>query len=153
MAIAVNSDSRAQYARAGFSLLEIMIAVMILGLVAGLVGPKVMQFLEDSKIRAAQTTLKIFRNSIDLYRADINQLPTKLKDLIKKPAGDVAKKWKHAYLDKDEEPDDPWGVKYHYKVTPGASNNKPYELWSWGGIEGKSEPKEKRISVWDEKNK
>jgi len=151
MAIAVNNNTRIKYARAGFSLMEIMIAVMILGLVAGLVGPRVMQFLEDSRIRAAQTTLKTFKNAIDMYRLDVQQLPTKLKDLIKKPAGDSAKKWKHAYLDKDEEPDDPWGVKYHYKVTSGAS--KPYELWSWGGEEGKSEPKEKRISVWDEKNK
>jgi len=129
--------------------MEIMIAVMILGLVAGLVGPRVMQFLEDSKIRAAQSTVQVFKKAITLYQEDISQLPTKLKDLIKKPAGEAGARWKHSYLDKEEEPEDPWGFKYHYKLTPGGKH--PYELWSWGGIDGKSTPKENRIDVWDEK--
>lgn len=149
MAITVNNDSRVKYARAGFSLMEIMIAVMILGLVAGLVAPKFMQFLEDSRISAAKSTTKTLKNAIMMYQSDTHQYPTKLKDLIKKPAGDAAKRWKHAYLDAEEEPEDPWGNKFYYKVTTGAKH--PYELRSWGSGEGKSTPKEQWIDVWDEK--
>ena len=149
MAITVNSDAQVKYARAGFSLMEIMIAVMILGLVAGLVGPRVMQFLEDSRIRAAKATLLTFKDAITMYQLDVHQLPTKLKDLIKKPAGEAAKRWKHSYLNKEEEPEDPWGNKYSYKLTAGGKH--PYELMSYGSADGKSTPKEQWISVWDEK--
>jgi general secretion pathway protein G len=149
MAITINSDAQIKYARAGFPLMEIMIAAMILGLLAGLVGPKVLQYLENSKVTAAKTTVKTLKSAITMYQTNVNQLPVKIKDLIKKPAGDAAKRWQGPYLDKEEEPEDPWGYKYQYKVTTGGKH--PYELFSWGSSDGKSTPKEKRIDVWDEK--
>lgn len=141
--------SYTKYARAGFSLMEIMIAVMILGLVAGLVGPKVYQFLENAKITSVKSTLKTFKNAIQMYKGDIGVLPSKLKDLVQKPKDERAsKKWKHAYLDKDEIPEDSWGNNYSYKITEGSGKH-PYELLSYGP-NGKGSPKEEWINVWNE---
>lgn len=149
MTITERNCSRLRHVRVGFSLMEIMIAVMILGLVAGLVGPKVFQFLENSKKTGAVTELKTFKSSIAMYREAVGQLPGTLKDLQKKPKDErAAKRWQGPYVDKEGEIEDPWSNKYSYKITEGGKH--PYELLSYGP-NGKGSPKEEWISVWDEK--
>ncbi len=138
-----------KHARSGFSLLEIMIAVMILGLVMGLVGPKVFQILENSQKTGAKSELKAFKNAIATYKLNVGTYPAKLNDLINKPKNDerAAKRWQGPYLDKEKLPEDPWGTKYHYKLNQEGAKH-PYELLSYGP-EGKGH-KEGYISVWDE---
>jgi len=138
-----------RYARAGFSLMEIMIAVMILGLVAGLVGPKVFQMLDNAKKTTARTEMKSFKDAIMMYKTHTGVLPQKLMDLGKRPKDERAsKKWQGPYVEIEEAPEDPWSNKYSYKVNPEGSK-KPYELLSYGP-NGKGSPKEEWISVWDE---
>jgi general secretion pathway protein G len=135
------------HVRAGFSLMEIMIAVMILGLVAALVGPKVFQMLDNAKKTSAASEIKTIKGQIALYKTNMGSYPQKLKDLVDMPKNDerAKKKWQGPYLDKL--PEDPWGAKYHYKVNAEGAK-KPYELLSYGP-EGKGH-KDGYIDVWSE---
>lgn len=144
------ADERAgRYARAGFSLMEIMIAVMILGIVAGLVGPRVFQALENAKKTTARTELKVFKDAITMYKSNTGSFPQKLADLTQRPKDErISKKWQGPYLEKEKIGEDPWGNKHSYKVNPEGSK-RPYELFSYGP-NGKGSPKEEWISVWDE---
>src|SRR5436190_12286180 len=107
--------------RAGFTLMEIMIAVMILGLVAAMVGPAAMNAYRNAQKRTAKSTVKSFKDAISMYQMHVGQLPQSLKDLIKKPRDErAAKKWEGPYIEKDEVPEDPWGNPFVYKLSPGA---------------------------------
>lgn len=135
--------------RAGFSLMEIMIAITILGLIMAMVGPALQNTLKKAKKRTATSTMRGFKDAISSYQMDVGQLPQSLKDLIVQPRDEKAKKkWEGKYIDKEEIPEDPWGENFIYKV--GASGGKhPYELYS-RGPSGAEAPKEEWISVWDE---
>jgi len=140
--------TQSRYARAGFSLMEIMIAVMILGLVAAMVGPAAMNAYKNAQKRTAKATMRSFKDAIGMYQMHVGQLPQTLKDLIKKPRDERAsKKWEGPYIEKEELPEDPWNSPFVYKLTPGAGH--PYELYS-RGPNGADAPKEEWISVWDE---
>ena len=91
MAITAQNNERVRYARAGFSLMEIMIAVMILGLVMAMVGPALNNAYKKSQKRTAAVTVRSFKNAIAEYQRETHQLPAKLKDLIKKPTKNVLK--------------------------------------------------------------
>ena len=136
-------------ARAGFSLMEIMIAVTILGLVMAMVAPALQNTLKKGKIRTAKSSLKGFQHGIEEYQMEVGQLPQTLKDLIKMPRDEKAKKkWEGPYLKKtDEIQEDPWSENFVYKLTPGSKH--PYELYSRGPNRADA-PKEEWISVWDE---
>lgn len=143
-----NKDTGARYVRAGFSLMEIMIAVMILGLIMAMVGPAMNNAYKKSQKRTAKVTLNSFKIGIGEYQRETHQLPTKLKDLVKKPNG--VKDWDGAYVEKEEIPQDPWGQDFKYKLTPNTKH--PYELYSWGP-NGQGSPKDEWISVWEEASK
>lgn len=146
--IAMEKEKR--YARPGFTLMEILIAVMILGLLSALVGPAVMNIYKNQQKRAAKSTLQGFKKGIQMYQMHVGAFPTTLKDLIKKPKDERAmKKWEGPYVGEDltEVPEDPWGEKFAYKLTQGGKH--PYELYSYGP-NGKGSPKEEHIDVWNE---
>jgi general secretion pathway protein G len=151
MVTMAHTDERAmRYARAGFSLMEIMIAVMILGLIMGLVGPKVFQMLDNAKITTARSEIKSFKDGITMYKENTGVYPQKLIELGKRPKDEkIAKRWKGPYVELEEAPEDPWVNKYYYKVNSEGSKH-PYELLSYGP-NGKGSPKEEHISVWDAK--
>lgn len=138
-----------QYARAGFSLMEIMIALVIIGMIAAAATPALLNMLAKGKIRTTQSSLRVFKDAISQYQMDIGQLPQSLKDLIKRPRDErAAKKWINSYLaNENEVPEDPYGEPFVYKLTPGAKH--PYELYSRGTNKTEA-PKEEWISVWDE---
>ncbi len=148
MTTMAQKDTRARYARPGFSLMEIMIAVMILGLVMGMVVPALNNAYKKSQKRTAAASLRGFKSAIAEYQRETHQLPAKLKDLIKKPANVTG--WEGPYIEKDEVPVDPWGQDFKYKITQGAKH--PYELYSWGP-NGQGAPKDEWISVWEEASK
>jgi general secretion pathway protein G len=140
--------TRARYVRSGFSLMEIMIAITILGLVMTMVIPAITNQLRKAQKRTAVASLKGFKSAIAEYHRETGQYPSKLRDLIKKPAN--VKDWDGPYLEKEEIPQDPWKHEFKYKVTPGAKH--PYELHSWGPNDQGS-PKDEWISVWEEPSK
>ncbi|AGA33583.1 General secretion pathway protein G [Thioalkalivibrio nitratireducens DSM 14787] len=120
----------------GFTLIELLVVLVILGLLAGLVGPQVMRYLGESKTRAAQVQIQELSSALDLYRLDVGSYPTTeqgLSALVREPSG--AQRWNGPYLRKREVPEDPWGNAYRYRF-PGQHG--AFDLWSYGadGREG-----------------
>ena len=105
----------------GFTLIEIMVVVVIMGILAALVVPKLMGRADDARIMAAKQDISTIQQSLKLYKLDNQRYPTTeqgLAALITKPSnGPVANGWKTGgYLDKL--PKDPWGNSYQY-LSPG----------------------------------
>lgn len=117
----------------GFTLLEMLVVLMIIGLIAGLVGPRLFTKVDQSKITAAETQIKILRSALENVRLDIGRYPTQeegLSLLAKAPADPVvASRWRGPYLS-DELPLDPWNNPYQYAL--GGANGQPFALYSWG---------------------
>lgn len=113
----------------GFSLIELLIVMVILGLLAALVGPRMFGKVDKSKQKAAKTQIALFETSLDMYRLDIGKYPTTeqgLKALRSKP--DDVENWEGPYIPKDI-PLDPWGHEYLYK-SPG--DNGDYDIVCMG---------------------
>jgi general secretion pathway protein G len=114
----------------GFTLVELLVVLAILGLLAGLVGPQVMKFLGGSKTKTAGLQIHDLGATLDLYRLEIGNYPSTdqgLEALVKQP-GNIPS-WNGPYLKKNDVPKDPWGNEYHYRA-PGE--NGPFEIWSLG---------------------
>lgn len=133
--------------QSGFSLIEILIAVAILAIVAGTVGPYLFGQLQKSRISTAKASLRSIQSQLDLFNADCGAYPESLKDLVRRPVNEeLAKNWVVPYIKDEKKLNDPWGNRYQYQLTPDQEN--PYELYSYGP-KGKSTPKAERISVWN----
>lgn len=121
----------------GFTLIEIMVVVVIIGILAAIIGPNIFGKDEQARVTAAKTNLQGIRNALDLYKLDNFRYPTTdqgLEALVKQPAD--AKNWPQGgYLRSTEVPVDPWGNPYVY-ISPGT--DMPYDLVSLGadGKEG-----------------
>lgn len=122
--------------RQGFSLLELLVVLALLGLLAGFAVPRVLQYLGSAKSETANSQIASLRSALDLYRLENGRYPTQaegLKALVEKPAGAVA--WNGPYIDKETGILDPWGKAYVYR--PSAQDGS-YALYSLGadGQEG-----------------
>jgi general secretion pathway protein G len=117
----------------GFTLLEMLVVLMIIGLIAGLVGPRLFSKVDQSKITAAETQIKVLRSAIENIRLDIGRYPTAEEglSLLTKPPADpaLAARWRGPYLD-DALPVDPWTNPYQYAL--GGANGQPFALYSFG---------------------
>ncbi|MBX9459535.1 MAG: type II secretion system major pseudopilin GspG [Rhizobium sp.] len=114
----------------GFTLVELLVVLVILGLVMGLVGPRVLNYLTSSRTRAASLQVTSFKSSLDLFFLDVGRYPSKtegLKALVEKPGSAVG--WNGPYLQQAAVPADPWGNPYQYAV-PGTKG--PYRISSFG---------------------
>jgi general secretion pathway protein G len=119
----------------GFTLVEILIVMIIIGLLAALVGPKLFGKVSGAKLKAAKAQIELFGTALDTFRLDVGRYPTTeegLKALREKPSG--AEGWQGPYLPK-EIPADPWSRAYIYR-SPGEHGD--YDLISYGldGVEG-----------------
>ena len=119
----------------GFTLFEILVVVIIIGLLAALVGPRLFGKVSTAKQKATKAQIELFGTALDTYRLDVGRYPTTeegLKALREKPSG--AEGWQGPYLPK-EIPTDPWNRAYVYK-SPGEHGD--YDLISYGldGAEG-----------------
>jgi general secretion pathway protein G len=112
--------------QSGFTLIEIMVVVVIIGLLAGLVGPKIFKNLEKANKETAKTQMSNLKTALSTYRLDMGRYPDQLNCLIS-PCGDG---WSGPYLDGEEIPLDPWKSDYQYSVQ---DNGKAFSLTSTGG--------------------
>jgi general secretion pathway protein G len=114
----------------GFTLVELLVVLAILGLLVGLVGPQVMKTLGTSKTKTARIQIEELGGALDIYRLEVGRYPTTdegLQALVEKP-GD-AKNWNGPYLRKSQVPADPWGYAYQYR-SPGEHG--AVDVWSLG---------------------
>src|SRR5882724_10682538 len=98
---------RAWRGEAGFTLVEILVVITIIGLIMGLVGPRVLGYLSDSKVKAAQIQIQGFSSALDLYYLDNGRYPTSaegLRALVQRPDG--AATWNGPYLKGSSVPSD-----------------------------------------------
>lgn len=119
----------------GFTLIEIMVVVIILGLLAGLVLPRIMGQEETAKIEAAKVQIRSLEGALDAFKLDNGFYPATdqgLDALIRKPeAGRIPNKWREGgYLKPARIPKDPWGKDFVY-VSPG-NEGRDYEILSYG---------------------
>ena len=118
---------------AGFTLIEMLVVLVIIGLLAGLVGPRLFGKVDSSKVQTAQTQVKMLKGALESMRLDIGRFPTPgeglalLNNMPQDPS--VGSRWHGPYLE-DTLPLDPWGNPYQYGV-PGA-NGQPFALFSFG---------------------
>ena len=114
----------------GFTLLELLVVILIIGLLTGIVAPRFLGQIGRSEITAARAQLDAFDKALQAYRVDTGRFPSTgqgLKALVAQPADEP--RWRGPYL-RDEVPLDPWGVAYQYR-NPG-STGKDYDLLSYG---------------------
>jgi len=124
----------------GFTFIEIMVVVIILGILAAIILPKFTGRTEEARKNAAQSQVGVFATALDAYELDNGSYPTAeqgLKALVETPTTPpIPPRWKGPYLQK-RVPKDPWGNDYVYK-SPGVQNPRSYDLFSYGpdGKEG-----------------
>ena len=115
----------------GFTLIELMVVLVILGLLAGLVGPQLFGKVDSSKAKVAETQVKMLHGALQAYRLDVGRLPTTaegLGALVRPPPG-TAEFWSGPYLD-GEVPEDPWRAPYRYLFP--ADTLQGFALYSLG---------------------
>ena len=106
---------------AGFTLVELLVVLAILGMLAALVGPQVLNQLGGAKSKSAGIQIRDFEQALELYKLDVGRFPRTeegLEALVDKPSS--AKGWNGPYLKKSTIPDDPWGNAYQYRY-PGKN--------------------------------
>jgi general secretion pathway protein G len=122
--------------QAGFTLVEMLVVITIIGLIMGLVGPRVLGYLSESKVKTAKIQIESLSAALDLFYLDNGRYPAGnegLTALVQRPASAAA--WNGPYIKTGAVPADPWGHPYVYKV-PG--DHAAYEIASYGaaGQEG-----------------
>jgi len=132
----------------GFTLIELLVVLVILGLLASLVGPRVIKNLGESKSKTAMLQIEEMSAALDLYRLEVGVYPTDqqgLVALIERPVG--VEQWNGPYLRKNVIRLDPWGNEYRYK-SPGEHG--PFDLFSLGADNKEGgEAEERDILGWE----
>ncbi len=113
----------------GFTLIEILLVVIIIGILVSLVAPRLAGRSEEARKQAAKADIDGgLALALDLFEVDNGRYPANLEDLVQKPSD--AQSWKGPYIKKGL-PKDPWGGSYIYKM-PGSHNTSSYDLYSQG---------------------
>jgi general secretion pathway protein G len=117
----------------GFTLLEMLVVMVIIGLLAGLIGPRIFGKVDTSKVQTAQVQIKMIESALQIMRLDIGEIPATeaaLKWLSTPPEdSNLAGLWKGPYMD-SQIPMDPWNNPY--KIVAPGPNGKPYAIVSYG---------------------
>ena len=131
----IRSRSRRDGER-GFTLVEILVVITIIALIMSLVGPRVLNYLTESKVKAAKIQMQSFSSALDLLYLDTGRYPSSAEGLavLVKPTSAMAG-WNGPYLKGGNVPNDPWGKPYLYRSP---TERAKYEIMSYGadGQEG-----------------
>jgi general secretion pathway protein G len=132
----------------GFSLIELLVVLVILALLGGIVGPRVLKHVGRAKSNTAALQIEDLSAAVDIYMLEVGQYPTTeqgLQALVEAPAGE--EKWNGPYLKKTTVPKDPWGNAYEFK-SPGEHGD--YDIYSLGADNAIGGEKENRdITSWE----
>ena len=115
---------------AGFTLMELLVALVILGMLAGIVGPRIMKYVGGAKSDTAKVQIEDLVTAPHMYQLEVGNYPSQeagLLALVEEPQGVVG--WNGPYLSKPRVPKDPWGRDYHYRI-PGEYGE--FDLFSYG---------------------
>lgn len=119
--------------QAGFTLLEMLVVLVLIGLIASLVGPRLFSRVDSSKVQVAETQVRLLRGAIETFRLEVGRVPSNDEGLgvLYNPPTDerVRARWRGPYLD-EAVPADPWGNPYRYSV-PGR-DGMPFAIYSLG---------------------
>ena len=116
----------------GFTLLELLVVLAILGLLIGLVAPRALNLLATSKVKITQQSIERLAGVLDIYKLDVGSYPTTdqgLQALVDRPAG--LTRWNGPYLKGNKLPEDPWGRPFQYR-SPSDRPGHEYDLYSLG---------------------
>ena len=128
--VATPRDSVSLRNEAGFTLIELLVVIIVLGLLVGLVGPRLFGRVGQSKQAAARAQIELLGAGLDGYRLDVGKYPDGAQGLDALQRNPNVPNWNGPYL-KKEVPKDPWGNPYRYRCCPGQHGE--YDLWSEGG--------------------
>ncbi|MGE0206654.1 MAG: type II secretion system major pseudopilin GspG [Candidatus Babeliales bacterium] len=140
----MNLAEKRRYAQPGFTFMELVVVVLVLGILAAVGIPTYMNLRARAERNSTIVTLKNLKGQLDIFKADMGKYPAKLSELAERPKGELAKKWQGPYF--ETVPQDGWKNDFYYKVTPGGKH--PYELYSYGPNGEEGSPDE-RFSIWD----
>ena len=115
---------------AGFSLVELLVVMVIMGLLAGLVGPRLFDRADIAKVQTAETQMAMLKGALSLFRLDVGRYPTTkegLNVLVHQPDNEAT--WQGPYLD-EAVPVDPWDNRYQYRYV--RSGFQDFSLFSYG---------------------
>ena len=143
----IRSLNQAMKNQAGFTLVELIVVVIIIGLLAGLVVPQFIKQEEKATAKAAKAQIELFGTALDTFRLDVGRYPSSqegMAALMQRPGG--VDRWDGPYLRKDLPPD-PWGKPYVYK-SPG--DHGAYDIISYGadGVPG-GDGNNRDITSWE----
>jgi len=118
----------------GFTLIELVVVIIVLGLLAGLVLPQITGRVSDAKLTTARTQIEMMGVALDSYRLDNGRYPTTQQGLealrVEPTTGPLPNNWRGPYL-RREVPLDPWDRSYEYR-SPGEANPTSYDLFTLG---------------------
>jgi len=134
------------HTKSGFTLMELMIAIVILGILGAVGIPAYLGYVKQANISTTKQNLKLLSGAITLFKAQTGDYPQSLTDLIKRPSGEVGEDWAGPYLKGNRPPKD--GFKKPFVYRPESEGEgRPYTLFSYGAS-GRRGKRSDRISVW-----
>jgi len=132
---------------AGYTLMELLVVLAILGLLAAIATPMVLHYLDSAKVSTAKTEVANLSAGLDLFKYDVGRYPSTQEGLVAlvSPPAD-AENWNGPYVKKTTKLSDPWGRSYYYR-SPGSHGE--FDIFSYGatGTAGKSDEKP-QIANW-----
>lgn len=132
----------------GFTLIELLVVLVILGLIASVIGPRVVGYLAGAKSDTAKLQIEELGGALELYKLETGRYPSTedgLQALVQAPAGVTG--WRGPYLKKKIVPKDPWGNPYHY-AAPGKHG--VYDVYSYGADNRQGgEDEDKDVVSWE----
>lgn len=128
--------------QSGFTLIEVLVVLVIIGLIMGLAAQTVFKKSDTSRVDAAKIQMGSFKQALQLFDLDVGRFPTTdegLKALVENVLEENdAPRWKGPYIKSGEIGKDPWGKEYIYQLNDGEEGGKPYYLYT-DGVAGKPE--------------